>query len=143
MQRPATYSITIIRRSTFRLPIQLWESSGGAPIDLTNKTLISQLWNRQRTEKYLDLTVNVLEDKLGVIELFIFKEQTINLPRVGVYDLKTINDDGTEFFYLTGGFTLQEGYSEGKGEEVLVQWKIDNLNVFDNYQRDGDYYPLD
>jgi hypothetical protein len=139
VDRPSSYNLTIIRRSTFRLPIQLLESKTTAPLDITNKNLISQLWNRTRTEKYLDVTVRLIEADRGLIELIISAEQTVSLPRVGVYDLKTLNEDGSEYFYLAGGFTLKEGYTEGKVVN-LVKWVIDNENTFDNFFRDAGYY---
>lgn len=112
MIRPANHSITIIRRSTFRFAVQVFVTQGGAQVDLTGNTILAQLWNRARTEKYVDLTVDSAQANVGLFTFSLTSDQTIPLPKVGVYDVKVIYPNGDEFFFLSGGFTLQEGYTD-------------------------------
>jgi hypothetical protein len=112
MIRPASYSITIIRRSTFRFVAQIYASQGGPAVNLTGNEVLAQLWNRARTEMYASLTVDTLDAAVGLLRFSLTADQTISLPKVGVYDVKVIYPNGDEFFFLTGGFTLQEGYTD-------------------------------
>lgn len=112
MIRPATNNIVIIRRSTFRFAAEFLVNVGGDPVDLSTNTILAQLWNRARTEKYADLTVNVTQADTGLITFSLTADETINLPIVGVYDVKVIYPNGDEFFFLAGGFTVRDGYTD-------------------------------
>lgn len=112
MIRPAVSNISIIRRSTFRFTVEFLVNTGGSPVDLSTNTILAQLWDRARTQKYIDLTVDTTEAASGLITFSLTADQTINLPKLGVYDVKVIYLNGDEFFFLTGGFTVQEGYTD-------------------------------
>jgi hypothetical protein len=112
MIRPVTHSLVIIRRSTFRFGVQLVAPPNNTPVDLSLNTVIAQMWNRARTEKYKDFTIDVTEASTGQIELSLTSDQTIGLPRVGVYDIKVIYPTGDEYFLVAGGFTVQDGYTD-------------------------------
>lgn len=111
---PPTYSITIIRRSTFRFSVQVFASKGGQEVDLSSNNIIAQLWNRARTQKYAAFNVDTTYISIGLLTLSLTADETINLPKAGVYDVKVISTDGDEYYLLlAGGFSLQEGYTDG------------------------------
>lgn len=112
MIRPAVSNISIIRRSTFRFTVEFLVNIGGSPVDLSTNTVLAQLWDRARSQKYSDLTVDTTQAAIGLITFSLTADQTINLPRTGVYDVKVVYPNGDEFFFLTGSFTVQEGYTD-------------------------------
>ena len=112
MIRPASHSITIIRRSTFRFAVQVFVEEGGDLLDLSEVTVLAQLWNRARDELYTSLTIDTNLAATGVITLSLTSDQTIPLPRLGVYDIKLVYPNGDEFFILVGSFTVQDGYTD-------------------------------
>ncbi len=101
---PAVYALKFIRRSSYDIQITL-------PVDLTASTVLAQLWNRERTEKYTDFTVAVLDASIGLIRLELNAKQTEALPTLGVYDVKVVTGDD-EYYYLKGGFNVTEGYTD-------------------------------
>lgn len=112
MIRPINYPISIIRRSTFNVVFRLYESEGGGIIDWSSNTILAQLWDRSRSTKYLDFTVDISKANIGIIVLRLTADQTINLPTTGVYDVKVIFSDGSEYFFIKGNFVSSEGYTD-------------------------------
>jgi hypothetical protein len=110
MLYPVPYSIQIIRRSTFDLILKV-ELEPSVPYDLTGKTLLAQLWDRKREEKYTDFEVTVVNAPLGSFMLKLTSAQTLLLPTLGVYDVKVI-DGADEFYLIKGSFSVQEGYTD-------------------------------
>lgn len=113
MLYPLTYNLTIVRRSTFDVTFQVLVDADN-PYDFTSKTLLSQLWDLKREEKYADFTVTTLSPvSSGLIRLGLSSNTTISLPDFGVYDVKVIdNVSGDEYFLIKGGFTVQQGYTD-------------------------------
>lgn len=112
MYRPGAYNLRIIRRSTFRFVLRVFESLERGPLDLTQLTVLAQLWDRKREEKYLDLAIDDTYEKGGLLTFSITPDQTIPLPTLGVYDVKLIYPNRDEFFILAGTFLLTEGYTD-------------------------------
>jgi hypothetical protein len=112
MIRPATYPLSIIRRSTFNIVFQLFDVQGGSTLDWSSYTILSQLWDRKRSIKYKDFTVDTSNITQGLIVLRLTADQTLDLPTTGVYDCKVIFPDGSEYFFLKGSFTVSEGYTD-------------------------------
>lgn len=109
---PVTHSIQIIRRSTFDVTFQILINDQ-LFYDLTNKTILAQLWDRKREEKYADFTVDVINASLGLFKLVLSSSQTINLPQLGTYDVKAIdNVTNNEYYLVKGSFSTQEGYTD-------------------------------
>lgn len=112
MIRPASYTLNIIRRSTFNFALRVYETKGGPLVDLSTVDILAQLWDRTRETKYGDFTVDMTDANVGVIVLRLSSAQTIPLATSGIYDVKVIYPDSSEYFILQGSFLVKEGYSD-------------------------------
>lgn len=112
MIRPATYPIQIISRSHFDFTVQIMSQVGGEDVDLSNDTILAQLWDRARLIKYADLTIDTDRAASGLLSFSLTADQTIDLPTVGVYDVKVIYPDSKEYYLLQGPFTVSRGYTD-------------------------------
>ena len=106
---PGTTSFKIIRRSAFDYTVQFF-TSVDVPADLTGKTLVAQLWDRPRVNKYCDLTITYIDIATGIVKFSLTDLQTADLPQTGVFDVKELT---TDFYYLKGTFVTEQGYSDG------------------------------
>ena len=85
--------------------------NGGNPVDLSSHTVISQIWNEERTKKYMDFTCEILSPASnGQFKISLTDTQTINLPDVAHYDIRlTIGNNSKNF--IRGKIKTYEGYS--------------------------------
>lgn len=109
--KPGKYNISIQRRSDFRLPLQIKDKLGN-PLNLTGWSLYSQIWNKDRSTKYLDFTIEYADRSEGRINLFLSREDAAELPCEAFYDLLVENTEGFQEYYLEGLVYTSEGYTE-------------------------------
>ena len=111
---PGITSLKIICRSAFDYAVQfktrITPTADPTPVDLTGKTLVAQLWDRARANKYCDLTITYVDRPTGVVSFSLTDLQTADLPQTGVFDVKELTSD---FYYLKGTFVTEQGYSDG------------------------------
>ena len=63
--------------------------SGGSPVNLSSHIVTSQIWNHERTKKYLDFTCEILSPATdGKFKISLTDTQTTNLPDTAEYDIR-------------------------------------------------------
>ena len=112
MIRPANYTLNIIRRSHFDFGVRVRESKDGPAVDLSNLTVLAQMWDRSRTTLYGSFTIDSDLASEGWIILRLTADESISLPNNGAYDVKLIYPDNKEYYILQGTFVVKEGYTD-------------------------------
>jgi len=107
---PATYNIRPQRRADFELQIQLKDSSGTG-INLAGATVLAQCWNKDRSTKYGDFTVTMVNTGTGLVKIKLGHAITATLPDEAYYDVMLINASGLREYYLEGIVRPSEGYT--------------------------------
>jgi hypothetical protein len=109
---PAGYNIRPQRRADFQLALA-FKDSDGAPISLSGKTVLAQVWAKDRAAKLGDFTVAVDDEPNGQVTLTLGHAITTSLPAECYYDVMVV-DDSTDFrsYYLEGIVRPSEGYTE-------------------------------
>ncbi|MFZ9326483.1 MAG: hypothetical protein ACO24H_03350 [Polynucleobacter sp.] len=107
---PGQYNISLQRRSSFYLRLQ-FKGESDVPIDLTGWAVYVQAWDKKRTVKYVDFSVEYVDRVLGIINIRLTDEQTAALPCESFYDVMLDSGDGTKEYYLEGMIFASEGYT--------------------------------
>lgn len=105
MIRPARYDITIPQRATFRLRLRL------KGVNATGYQLVAQVWNRQRTIKFADMTATWIDQATGLFELVLQYPATTAVTKDGWWDLLVIEPGGDRYYWLEGMAWLDHGHS--------------------------------
>ncbi|MFZ9656060.1 MAG: hypothetical protein ACO29V_10455 [Limnohabitans sp.] len=109
---PGTYNIRPQRRADFQLNLT-FKTSEGVPIDLSDFTVLAQVWDKCRTTKYGDFTVDTADEVDGNVILTLGYAITEVLPDEAYYDVMLIDDSsGLRSYYLEGIVRPSEGYTE-------------------------------
>jgi hypothetical protein len=108
---PARYDDTLRKRARYDIELQ-FEDDEGTPINLTGWTVDSEIWNTDRTVKYLDFTVTYTSRPNGQVKLSLTDVQTATLP-VGSchYDVLLTDLSGNKDYYIFGTLYIAEGYT--------------------------------
>ena len=109
MIRPARRDITIPQRATYRQRMRL--KADGVALNATGYQLVAQVWDRRRTTKYADLTVQWLDQATGLFELVLQYPGTTAVVKDGVWDLLVIEPGGDRYYWLEGNAYLDLGHS--------------------------------
>lgn len=108
---PARYDDELQRRARYEMELQ-FEDDEENPIDLTGWTVASQIWNVNRTTKYLDFTVTYTNRVNGEVKLSLTDVQTATLTvDKCYYDVLLTNPSGAKDYYIQGTFYVSEGYT--------------------------------
>lgn len=112
---PGTYNIRPQRRADYQLNLT-FKDGDGEVMDLSEYTLLAQVWDKCRTTKYGDFIVEVDAPATGVALLTLDHISTELLPDEAYYDVMLINDStGLRQYYLEGIVRPSEGYTEPEG----------------------------
>ena len=103
------YDIRLYRRQDWIQKINYTDSNGTA-INLSGYSIISQVWNKERTKKYVDITSSISNFQTGEITMSLTDTQTTNLPDLSYYDLR-VTYGTTSYYVISGTITALEGYS--------------------------------
>jgi len=107
---PGTYNFTLQRRSTHNITLQFKDSSNAA-INLTGYTVQAQAWNKPRTKKHADFSVNYTNRATGTIVIGLTSTQTESFPEEAYYDVLLTDPSDTKEYYLAGVISVSEGYT--------------------------------
>jgi hypothetical protein len=107
---PGTYNILLQRRADYVITLQFKDSTG-SPINLTNWTVYSQVWNRARTTKFADFSVTYTNRATGQVSIALTDTQTTTLPDECYYDVLLENPSSLREYYLEGIVYVSEGYT--------------------------------
>lgn len=109
--QPGLYNIKLQRRANYELQLQFFDENQAA-INLTNWIAKAQIWDKARTVKYADFSVNYLNRATGTIKISLAPSETDDLPCDSYWDLLLINPSGLKEYYLEGSVYASEGYTE-------------------------------
>lgn len=107
---PGTYNITLQRRADYEVQLT-FSASGGSAIDLTGWTVSAQVWDKARTKKSADFTVDYTNRVEGIVKLSLTDEQTTSFADELYYDVLLENPSGLKEYYLEGVITVSQGYT--------------------------------
>ena len=108
---PATYDMTVQRRSDHSIQLVFKDSSNNA-IDLTGFTVAAQVWDEPRSNKYADFTVAYTDRVAGTVDISLTDTQTGTFtPEVLKYDVALTDTLGLKEYYLEGTIFVSEGYT--------------------------------
>ena len=108
---PATYDMTVQRRSDHSIQLVFKDSSNNA-IDLTGFTVAAQVWEETRTTKYADFSVSYTDRSAGSVSISLTDTQTATFtPDILKYDVLLQNPAGLKEYYLEGTIFMSEGYT--------------------------------
>jgi len=108
--KPGVYNIRPQRRADFLMNLVFKDSTGDA-LDLTGWQVLAQVWNKDRSTKYADFIVTVLDAEEGTVQLKIPYYTTDDLPDECRYDVMLISSGGIREYYLEGIVRPSEGYT--------------------------------
>lgn len=99
------------RRADDRTRVEFFDPNDD-PLDLTDWAVYAQIWDKKRTEKYADFTVDYVDRANGVVELLLYAIDTEDLPCECFYDVMLEDPSNFKEYYLEGAIYVSEGYSE-------------------------------
>ena len=112
---PGSYNIRPQRRADYQLGLTFKDSTGDT-IDLANYTVLAQVWDKCRTIKYGDFSVDTTNQDEGNITLTLDYVTTEQLPKEAYYDVMLINNTtDIRQYYLEGVVRPSEGYTDPGG----------------------------
>jgi len=108
---PATYNMTVQRRSDHSIQLVFKDSSSNA-INLSGYTVAAQVWDEPRSNKYADFTVTYTNRATGTVDIGLTDTQTATFsPNTLKYDVVLTNPSGLKEYYLEGTISVSEGYT--------------------------------
>jgi len=108
---PAKYNIQLQRRADYKLRIEI-NTENESPLNLTGWTVYAQCWNKERTVKYADFTIEYTDRINGVFHILLTSTQTASFPFDDVfYDILLQNPFNYKEYYLEGIVYISEGYT--------------------------------
>ena len=108
---PATYNMTVQRRSDHNIQLVFKDSSNNA-INLTGYTVAAQVWDESRSNKYADWTVTYTNRTAGTVNIALTDVQTATFtPNALKYDVLLTDGSGLKEYYLEGTIFVSEGYT--------------------------------
>ena len=111
MTTPGTYNLTLQRRADHSFDVNL-KDSNGANENLTGKTILSQIWNENRTTKFADVTITVTNASAGNFTWKVTHTQTTGMTdNIYKYDILKVESNGDRSYFIEGTIYMSEGYT--------------------------------
>tara|TARA_R100000149_G_C5848275_1_gene117889 strand:+ start:620 stop:964 length:345 start_codon:yes stop_codon:yes gene_type:complete len=106
-----TYDFTVQRRSDHTELFRITDSNDDA-VNLTGFTVAAQVWDKERTGKYADFTVDYTNRTNGEFSISLTHIQTLQFtPNELAYDVLLLNGSGKREYYIEGTIFVSEGYT--------------------------------
>ena len=111
MANPGTHNLVLQRRADHSFNVNL-KDSNNANENLTGKTILSQIWNKDRTTKLADVTITVTDAAGGDFTWKVTDTQTANMTdNTYQYDILKIEPNGDREYFIEGTIFMPEGYT--------------------------------
>ena len=111
MANPGKLNLVLQRNATHSFGINL-KDGNNANENLTGKTIISQIWNKNKTTKLADATITVVSATEGDITWKVSHTQTANMTdNTYEYDILKIEGNGDREYFIEGTIFMSEGYT--------------------------------
>tara|TARA_Y100001972_G_C7599977_1_gene300650 strand:- start:460 stop:804 length:345 start_codon:yes stop_codon:yes gene_type:complete len=112
MALPDIYNLKLKRRADHTFSVNLTDGNDNN-INLTGKTIISQIWDESRTNKLADVEITIVSPASGGnITWKVTDAQTaIMSENTYFYDILKIDANGDREYFIEGKITMIEGYT--------------------------------
>ena len=111
MAKIGVYDFTLQRRADHSFNVNL-KDSNNANENLTGKTIISQIWNEDRTTKFADVSITITSAVNGNITWKVTDTQTaLMTDNFYKYDILKIEANGDREYFIEGTIYMSEGYT--------------------------------
>ena len=111
MANPGKHNLEIYRRADHSFSVNL-KDSNNANENLTGKTILSQIWNKDRTTKLADVSITVTDATGGDFTWKVTDTQTANMTdSTYQYDILKIEPNGDREYFIEGTIFMSEGYT--------------------------------
>ena len=108
---PATKDFKVVRRSDFGMRLTFKDSTSSA-INLTGYTVAGEVYDKDRSTKYADWTVDYTDRANGIIDVSLTDDQTTTFtPDLLYYDFKRTQPNAKENVYIRGTLFMLVGYT--------------------------------
>lgn len=108
-------NLTLITNETAVLELQFWDEED-VPYPVTEWEILAQVWSLDGLEKLADWQVTILDAVSATVELRLEPDQTRQLPERCVWDVLTVESDGTQRYWVGGDVRVERGYSRRSQE---------------------------
>ena len=109
--QPGTYNINLQRRADFSFQLTFKRGDPLAGVDLTDASILAQVWDKKRVKKYADFEVEYLDRTEGKVQLTLTDTQTEEFPDTVYYDVLFVSTLGFREYFLEGQIYVSEGYT--------------------------------
>ena len=111
MAKPGKHNLEIYRRADHSFDVNL-KDSNNANENLTGKTILSQIWDENRTAKLADATITVTSAAGGNVTWKVTDTQTATMTdNIYKYDILKIEANGDREYFIKGTIYMKEGYT--------------------------------
>ena len=112
MANPATYNFTLQRRADHSFNVNLKDNDNNN-INLSNTTILSQIWDESRTNKLADVGITITSAANGNFTWKVTDAQTaLMTDNFYKYDILKVNNGTTDReYFLEGTIYMSEGYT--------------------------------
>lgn len=107
MLYPATYDITVLQNSTFRMQLTVTQS-GGTPVNLSGYTIDSDICGALTHQQVATFVPSIVNAASGVFELVLPPATTSGIePGLYSYDVSATQSGGDRYYWLKGSVTVE------------------------------------
>ena len=111
MANPGKHNLEIYRRADHSFDVNL-KDGNNANENLTGKTILSQIWDENRTAKLADATITVTSAAGGNVTWKVTDTQTATMTdNIYKYDILKIEANGDREYFIKGTIFMKEGYT--------------------------------
>ena len=111
MANPAKHNLEIYRRADHSFDVNL-KDGNNVNENLTGKTILSQIWDENRTTKLADATITVTSAAGGNVTWKVTDTQTATMTdNIYKYDILKIEANGDREYFIKGTIYMKEGYT--------------------------------
>ena len=111
MANPGKHNLEIYRRADHSFDVNL-KDGNNANENLTGKTILSQIWDENRTAKLADATITVTSAAGGNVTWKVTDTQTATMTdNIYKYDILKIEANGDREYFIKGTIYMKEGYT--------------------------------
>ena len=107
---PIKIDLKIQKRSDFKKILQAKDFQGNI-VDLDLYTVLSQVWDKDRSNKYADVIITKLNSSEGLFLWELTDNMTANFADTLFYDILFVEGNGDRYYFFEGRIFADEGYS--------------------------------
>ncbi len=107
---PIKIDLKIQKRADFKKILEARDLQKNI-VDLDQVTVLSQVWDKERINKYADVEITKLDAANGIFLWHLTDTQTATFPDIVYYDILFVQGDGDRRYYFEGKIFADEGFT--------------------------------